>query len=80
MKRRFQIIQVMQDGSEERYVVTARNYSTCWRNRVQWAKGLERTRSIVVHELETVQLDATRAADDLSEAELEIGRNYGIKL
>jgi hypothetical protein len=51
MKRQFQVIQFMQDGSEERYEVAARNYSTCWRNRVQWAKGLERTRSIVVHEL-----------------------------
>lgn len=70
----------MLDGSEKRYEVTARSYQTCWRNRVQWAMHLERTRSIVVHELETVQLDAARGADDLSEAELEIGRNYGIKL
>lgn len=50
-KRCFLVIHVMQDGSEERYEITARNYRTCWRNRAEHAMRLETTRSIVIHEL-----------------------------
>lgn len=53
VKRRYLVIQVMQDGTEKRAEITALNYRSAWRNQAEHTMHLEATRSIVIHELVT---------------------------
>lgn len=53
VKRRYLVIQVMNDGSEKRVEITAGSYRSAWRNQAENTMHLEATRSIVIHELVT---------------------------
>ncbi len=53
MKRQFQVIQVMNDDSERRFKITARNYKSAWRKISEDAMFLDMTRGITMHEIIT---------------------------
>jgi hypothetical protein len=53
LKRRYLVIQVLNDGTEKRAEITAGSYRSAWRNQADHAMHLEATRSIVIHEFVT---------------------------